>query len=98
MSKYYLENALQRNKEYKNSFDIPSKENINNLKPYDLVKLIFTEENNDKEIMSERMWIIITEINGENFTGILDNEPYYLKTIKYGDKVVFKSENIIDIY
>lgn len=98
MAQYFLENALKLHEEYTDTFEIPSKEEIDSLKINDLVKLIFTEENDNPEIMPERMWVKITEINEDNFKGILDNDPYYLKSIKCGDEVVFKSENIIDIY
>ncbi|AEM23231.1 Protein of unknown function DUF2314 [Brachyspira intermedia PWS/A] len=40
----------------------------------------------------------IIEINKDNFVGILDNKPYYIESIKYGDEIIFKIENIIDIY
>ncbi|OEJ12998.1 hypothetical protein BFL38_00060 [Brachyspira hampsonii] len=93
MIKYYLENAFELNKEYPDTFKIPSKEETYSLKPDDYVKLIFTEEN----AVPERMWVKITNINGNNFTGILDNDPYCLKSVKCGDKIVFKTENIIDI-
>lgn len=98
MAQYFLENALKLHEEYTDTFEISSKEEIDSLKINDLVKLIFTEENDNPEIMPERMWVKITEINEDNFKGILDNDPYYLKSIKCGDEVVFKSENIIDIY
>ncbi|WP_338321843.1 DUF2314 domain-containing protein [Brachyspira hyodysenteriae] len=38
------------------------------------------------------------EINKDNFLGILDNDPYYIESVKYGDEIVFTIENIIDIY
>lgn len=44
------------------------------------------------------MWVKITNINGDNFTGILDNDPYCLKSVKCGDEIIFKTENIIDTY
>ncbi len=98
MNKYYLENAFELNKEYPNTFEIPSKKEIESLKVNDLVKLIFVEENDNPETMPERMWVKIIKINKDNFIGILDNDPYYIESVKYGDEIVFKIENIIDIY
>lgn len=92
MIKYYLENAFELNKEYPDTFKIPPQKEIDSLKDGDYVKLIFAEENT----AAERMWVKITEINGDNFIGILDNDPYGLKSVKCGDKIVFKTENIID--
>ncbi|MEI0747622.1 DUF2314 domain-containing protein [Brachyspira pulli] len=98
MSKYYLENAFELNKEYPDTFEIHSKKEIESLKVNDLVKLIFVEENDNPETMPERMWVKIIKINKDNFIGILDNDPYYIESVKYGDEIVFKIENIIDIY
>lgn len=98
MNKYYLENAFELNKEYPDTFKIPSKEEIDSLKVNDLVKLIFVEKNGNPETVPERMWVKIIEINKDDFVGILDNKPYYIESIKYGDEIVFKIENIIDIY
>lgn len=98
MNKYYLENAFELNKEYSDTFEIPSKKEIESLKVNDLVKLIFVEENDNPETMPERMWVKIIKINKDNFIGILDNNPYYIESVKYGDEIVFKIENIIDIY
>ena len=98
MSEYYLENAFELNKEYPDTFKILSKKEIDSLKVNDLVKLIFVEKNGSPETIPERMWVKIIEINKDNFVGILDNKPYYIESIKYGDEIVFKVENIIDIY
>ena len=98
MSEYYLENAFELNKEYPDTFKIPSQKEIDSLKVNDLVKLIFVEKNGSPETIPERMWVKIIEINKDNFVGILDNKPYYIESIKYGDEIVFKVENIIDIY
>ncbi|MEI0488440.1 DUF2314 domain-containing protein [Brachyspira pulli] len=98
MNKYYLENAFELNKEYPDTFEIPSQKEIESLKVNDLVKLIFVEENDNPETMPERMWVKIIKINKDNFIGILDNYPYYIESVKYGDEIVFKIENIIDIY
>jgi len=43
------------------------------------------------------MWVEITEINGNNFIGILTNEPVYIKGIKIDDTVKFSRSNIATI-
>ena len=75
MSEYYLENAFELNKEYPDTFKIPSQKEIDSLKVNDLVKLIFVEKNGSPETIPERMWVKIIEINKDNFVGILDNKP-----------------------
>ncbi|KAF2072323.1 hypothetical protein CYY_006357 [Polysphondylium violaceum] len=54
---YYLDNVENRSNEFKYTFSLPSKEQIKNLRPGELVKLIFTEDG-----ISERMWVKITDI------------------------------------
>jgi len=54
---YILDNVENRSNEFKYTFSLPSKEQIKNLRPGELVKLIFTEDG-----ISERMWVKITDI------------------------------------
>lgn len=68
-------------------------EEIGELKTGDNVKLLFVENGE-----SERMWVTITAIDSNNFEGVLNNIPYLLETISDGDKVLFKSENILGIW
>lgn len=96
---YYLENVKELNQQNPRTFLIPSKVEIDTIEIGELVKLIFAMEKPQKNgCQAERMWIEITEKNDNSFTGKLDNEPYYLKTIKCGDTITFKSENIAGLY
>lgn len=45
---------------------------------------------------AERMWVEITERDGNNFTGLLTNEPQYIENLKLGDKIHFQTNNIMD--
>ncbi len=40
----------------------------------------------------------IQSMNMNTFTGVLDNEPYYLKSIKVVETITFRAENIACIY
>lgn len=96
---FYLENIIQKNRQLPRTFLIPTKAEIEKLEKDGLVKLIFVmEKPQENGCRAEKMWVKI--INNQNgiFTGILDNEPYYLKSIKSGDIVTFKTENIAGIY
>lgn len=100
---YYIENVRKLNQQYPRTFLIPTQDEINKIEIGGLVKLIFTMKKTQKNgCKAERMWVEISEkINEMNdivFTGKLDNEPYYLKTIKCGDAIIFKAENIAGIY
>ncbi len=85
-----LDDAQVRGTENPYTFYIPSKELLDLLKVGDLVKLTFT--NKDEE--SERMWVEIGSIDGKNFVGRLDNDPIYIKELKAGDRIEFESRHI----
>lgn len=95
---YTLDNGVELNKEFPNSFFIPKKEEKKKLKQNDIVKLIFRE---NAEV--ERMWAIIKEKpqlknNVLYFAGEVDNETFGLETVHAGDIVNFTEDNIIAIY
>ena len=94
--KYIIEDGRERNRQYPETFEIPSQAEIDVLKVGDSVKMIFNEDGN-----CERMWVVVTEINRNDgklfFKGKLDNKPS-LESIKLGDEVLFSEEHIISIY
>lgn len=96
---FYLENAIEKNIKFPRTFLIPDQEDIDKLVIGDLVKLIFVMEKTPKEgCKDEKLWVEIISIQDEVLTGIISNEPSYLKSIKVDDEVTFKLENIADIY
>jgi uncharacterized protein YegJ (DUF2314 family) len=88
---YTLLNAIKQNKENPDTFEVPTGKEIQALSSGDHVKLCFIE----KGTTPERMWVKIMSINGDNFQGILDNEPFGLDTINLGDIVLFNSKHIL---
>ena len=93
---WYLDNVYDLNKESPYTFYVPSSEVLDKLKVDDLVKLIFVTEKAEYDgYRGERMWVQITNINGERFKGKLDNEPQRLP-LKIGDEISFGIENICD--
>lgn len=96
---FYLENVIEKNIQFSRTFLIPTQEEIDKLEIGNLVKLIFVMEVPQKNgCRAEKMWVKIINIQKGIFTGILDNEPYYLKSIKVGEAITFKAENIAGIY
>ncbi|MFF2877649.1 DUF2185 domain-containing protein [Gottfriedia sp. NPDC057991] len=93
---WYLENVYERNEESPYTFYVLSKVMIDNLAVGDLVKLIFVMEEQEVGLSAERMWVEITQINGQKFIGKLDNDPYRLQALKAGDEITFGMENICD--
>lgn len=85
-------------KQYPDSFEIPTAEEIATVDKGSLVKLIFEiVDPIEGEPIAERMWVIVTQRKGDNFIGILDNDPFYIRGLYAEDKVEFKAKNIISI-
>jgi uncharacterized protein YegJ (DUF2314 family) len=89
---YTLLDGIAQNKKFRKTFEIPSKNEIDQLTIGDYVKLCFQENEH-----GERMWARVEIINGDFFQGILDNEPTLVKTVKHGDIVAFERKNIIGV-
>jgi len=95
---WHLEDADPIAREAKYTFYKPSRLIIGRLSPGDLCKLIFRFHSDDPSHPSaERMWVMIEEVSGGQFSGNLDNDPYYIKGLKAGDPLHFGPEHIIDV-
>jgi len=93
---WWLTDAAQSQRNYPYTFYKPSRATTARLGIGDLVKLIFEFDNPNPEGWSaERMWVIITERNGDVFNGVLDNEPAQLTGLAPGDPVAFEERHII---
>lgn len=98
-TEFYLENVIEKNRQFPRTFLIPTQEEIDRLEIGNLIKLVFVmEEPQDNGCRAEKMWVKVISIEKNKFTGILDNEPYYLKSIKAGDIITFETKNIACIY
>jgi hypothetical protein len=98
MPSWKLDNANEVRKEAPYTFYKPSDEIINRLIPGETtVKLIFSFESDDPDAFSgERMWVIMESVDVYgNYSGILDNDPFYIKDLKAGDPITFRKEHII---
>jgi hypothetical protein len=92
-----LEDAQKIANEFPYTFYKPSEEVISQLKAGNQAKLIFTFESEDPEApRAERMWVEITEVTQNGFSGYLDNDPAYIKDLKYKDPIDFNECHIID--
>jgi hypothetical protein len=90
---YMLEDAEQMNKEYPDTFEIPTEEERNNLCEGDFAKLVFLSRSG-----GERMWV---EVKGRSEQGIyygdLGNRPLY-SPLDYEDCVEFLPKHVADIW
>lgn len=81
---------------YPNAFEIPSKEDIQNLFAGAIVKLVF--DNLESGHVPERMWAQIEMIDGDNFIGRLVNYPSDILTLNYWSEIEFEAKHIAAIY
>ena len=51
-----------------------------------------------KEMPSEHCWVKVTGITDEGFTGELNSHPAYFDWMVLGDRLVFKKEDIEEVY
>ena len=91
---YVLDNGEDLNREAPNTFELPSRQSREDLRPGDFVKLIFRmSEPENSEFAAERMWVQVKDVEGSKFVGVLDNDPYALTTIEVGHVVHFHSQS-----
>lgn len=91
---YKLVDGIKQNKLHPDTFEIPTKKEIGEVKLGQYVKLGFIEEGSPPE----RMWVMVDSIKGDKFRGFLNNNPFIISSIKCGDVVVFESKHILSIF
>jgi hypothetical protein len=98
MTTWTLEDADKIATAHKYTFYKPPRDIIAQIKPGEVVKLIFCFESDDPEApRAERMWVLVDEINADGtFVGRLNNEPRWIKDLKLDDRVSFDASNIIN--
>ncbi len=92
-----LMNARKMNHAHPDTFHIPSMEDIKQLKAGSIVKLGFDVVGVKDASGGERMWVIVTALDGDKFTGKLDNDPVVIRGLRYEDTIHFTAENILSI-
>lgn len=90
-----LLDCIEQNRRYPDTFHIPTKDMIDNIKVGDYVKLYFCSD--AEGTCAERMWVLVTHIfECGSFYGTLSNEPFDLKNVKFGDTIFFTNRHIMD--
>ena len=89
---YTLADVPALHKQFPRTFLKPYDDRLDTLKIGEHVKLVFLPV--DPEIRPERMWVIITKIDGNRYWGTLDNEPSDVPNLKADDEIEFLRENI----
>ncbi len=87
---YTLLDAEERAAQAPESFAIPAKQDREQLRVGDDVKLIFSP--------GERMWVTVTRSKEDgHYLGTLANEPVDVAGLEYDDVIAFGPEHVIDI-
>ena len=97
MIKFVLDDVESYKLEFGNKFYLPECEKRQNLRTGDIVKLIFRFKDGEFAQV-ERMWVVVSETNNGEFTGILDNEPFIKGCLNAGDEIKFNYKNVLEIY
>lgn len=94
-----LEDVEQVHRTHKRTYSIPRSDERKNLRPGQLVKLVFLSENDAEEgARAERMWVEVQGSMAGEYIGVLTNRPRYLKYVKQGEHIVFRPEHVCAIY
>jgi len=99
-ARWLLENAEDRHGEAPRSFFIPPRDRRTSLARGDIVKLLFLLESDERDETGhfvwhgERMWVLVTEVDGERYLGRLENTPHTSDALSEGELVVFGPEHV----
>ena len=107
---FLILDAVERNKQFPDTFLIPSSEEIESLEEGDFVKICFKFEPISghnlpypNAVEAERIWTEVSKItkdeNGKivDIVAFLENEPVFVKNISFRDLIIFGSENVLTI-
>lgn len=86
----------ERRREAPYTFSLPHPDYIDALEVGDHAKVGFEYDPPGEKYGGERMWVLITEIDGDRYRGTLDNEPEE-PILAHGDKVEFERKHILDV-
>lgn len=91
--RWQLVSGVERNRQYPETFSVPSEQEKAELRVGDLVKLSF-ELRKSRE--GDRMWVEITGIGRRGYKGLLCNTAVMIPRLEGGRRIGFRSEHIID--
>ena len=96
-----LRNSLETHLDHPHTFEMPDEQARRSLQPGDFAKLVFevSIDDDDSPLAVERMWVVVSEVAGDTYFGLLDNEPGLDENDEFwvGTEVPFGPEHVIDI-
>ena len=84
-----LVDAQEMHNLYPDTFDAPSRDDLDAISPGDTVKV-------SRNL--ERFLVAVTLINGENITGKVDNDLFLQKDISCGSVITLRKRHVHDIW
>lgn len=81
--------AQQMHKDHPETFEVPSKEELDAIKPGDNVKVCVNDQ--------ERFWVLVTEVNGDKITGMVNNKLLGDYGFDYEDTIKVLKRNVYSI-
>lgn len=97
MSHYTLRDVVDIHNQHPETFDIPTVDQVNNIKIGDYCKLFFIFDSDpNARFEGERMWVKVTSIDGNQYVGSLANDPVIVDLV-FGDVITFGMRNIASI-
>ena len=94
---FRLEDGEEYHRRAPTTFEIPELARRESLKEGDIVKLLFRFFG-DNESRVERMWVIVKGREGDEYFGVLDNDPFCTDQFRSGISVRFRAKHVINIW
>lgn len=100
---WVLVSAVQRHQASPDTFKIPSEARRRNLLRGEAAKILFDIETRESGTVIDhgidRMWAIVTSVQGDRYCGILDSDPGKAEDLNLskGDLIDFDSSHICDV-
>lgn len=88
-----LESGVELHRTYPETFWIPTDAERSSVRPGDTVKLCFRTSDG----WGERMWVSVRRVRGDRCVGALANDPVGIPRLRWGSRVDFGLEHVIDI-
>ena len=98
-SDWSLDNAEKLHEQHPRSFFIPSAQRRQDLRPDDMVRLVFLVHGDEPDTVSgERMWLCdLRRHDDGRYVGTLTNTPVAIQDLAAGDEVAFGPEHVIAV-
>ena len=86
-----LRDVVAWNVQHPRTYQVP--EDTSGVIPGTLAKLVFLPD----EGIGERMWVLVTEVDGDRMVGVLDNDPAAVVGLLAGERVEFERRHVLDL-